>query len=41
MPSKYDWSSFNNPIYQRYIMEASTLEETRIILANDFQFILR
>lgn len=38
MPIVYDWNAYKDLIYQRYIIEGRTLEETRDILAQDFNF---
>ncbi|RPA89048.1 hypothetical protein L873DRAFT_1895537 [Choiromyces venosus 120613-1] len=38
MPPRYNWASFKDLIYQRYIVEGRTLEETRDIISNDFDF---
>lgn len=38
MPTVYDWDTYKDIIYQRYITEARSLEETREILFQDFHF---
>lgn len=41
MPTLYDWEAYNNLIYQHYIAEGHSLEETQEILLCDFDFELR
>ena len=38
MPTLYDWDAYKDLIYQRYITEGRSLEETREILNRDFSF---
>ena len=38
MPIQYDWNAYKDLIYEHYLIEERTLEETRDILAQDFSF---